>query len=618
MLHKEREVKMELLKENQKILEKKYSGSIEQLKRLEISKNVEVYNTKKNGQVMGVNKENRIWYLNSRINPEYAAKIYADRYKIRVFGLYFVFGFSDGRHIRKLLEKCDKTNRIIVYEPDASLFYKACVSFELEDLIGDDRVILCVPKVTQKIETVISSMVSFQSMYVIEMCILPGYDILYRDEYLDFEEKVIAVMKENVITRNTKFHIGRKNPQHTLYHMKNMIYHNNSEQLRKKLAEYDLDKIPAIIVSAGPSLDKNIQDLKKAEGRSFIIVVDAALRTIRQAGIRPDMVCTIDFRAPDYFFQGIDLNGLVWSCEALTKPWVLEQADNKIFYHGYYCKYWDELLRETVGYTMPGLAAGGSVSTEVFTLVYQLGFKKIILVGQDLAFTNGVSHTKGALGAFGKNSDYIKSRRIVQVEGIDGELLDTDFQMWEYRRWFERMIQLNMDKFDVIDATEGGAKIEGTKILKLKDAIEQECKGKLDIYQLLQNMPLAFTKEQQEKLLQGLKKMKQLSQELKDKVVSSMERQKMILEMMESGHPGELTENLKEVAKDNDEIGKHSLFDLMTMYALKEEYELGSDIYAQEEMEVDELLRKSLKLYEGYQNAIDMMEEDIEEYIIKD
>lgn len=609
---------MELLKENREILNQKYKKCLKKIERMEMSECIRVHNTKDGDRVIGIEQEDRIWFLNSKLQPEYAAQVYADRYEIREFGVYFIFGLSDGKHVRKLLEKCDKTNQIIVFEPDANIFYTACIFFALKDLLEDDRVIICVPDVIGRIESAISSMVSFQKMNVIEMCILPGYDILYRKAYLDFEDKVIAVMRENVITRNTKFNIGRKNPQHTLYHIKNMISHNNGEQLKQELAKYDLSKIPAIIVSAGPSLDKNVHELKKAQGKAFIVVVDAAIKTVIQAGVRPDMICTIDFQAPDYFFEGIDQKGLVWTFGSLSKPLSMEQADDKIFYHGYYCRYWSKLLLETVGYAMPGLASGGSVSTEAFTFVYYLGFKKIVLVGQDLAFTNGVSHTRGALGAFGNNADYIKSRNIVQVEGINGELLNTDFQMWEYKRWFERMIQINMDKFDLIDATEGGAKIEGTEILKLEDVIERECKTQLDIYDILQNMPQAFTKDQQEKLLNGLKHMRDLLQDLREKVDNAIVRQENILEALKTGDSIAIKENLSEMVKDNNEIGKHWLFDLMTMYAFKEEYDLGADIYTKKDMKIEELVERSLNLYKGYQKAIDMFEEDIEECIIKD
>ena len=74
-----------------------------------------------------------------------------------------------------------------------------------------------------------------------------------------------------------------------------------------------------------------------------------------------------------------------------------------------------------------------------------------------MAFTNGISHTSGIDGAFGDNDDYINSRYLVSVQGIHGEELKTDFQMWRYKKWFEKIIRMNGNRFEVINATEGGA-----------------------------------------------------------------------------------------------------------------------------------------------------------------
>ena len=53
---------------------------------------------------------------------------------------------------------------------------------------------------------------------------------------------------------------------------------------------------PAVLVSAGPSLDKSMADLKKAMGKCVIIAVDSAAVPLLNNGIIPDFVTTLDFR----------------------------------------------------------------------------------------------------------------------------------------------------------------------------------------------------------------------------------------------------------------------------------------------------------------------------------
>ena len=52
--------------------------------------------------------------------------------------------------------------------------------------------------------------------------------------------------------------------------------------------------IPAIVVSAGPSLNKNIVELRKAKNKAFIVAVDTAVKPLVKAGIIPDLYVVVD------------------------------------------------------------------------------------------------------------------------------------------------------------------------------------------------------------------------------------------------------------------------------------------------------------------------------------
>ena len=52
--------------------------------------------------------------------------------------------------------------------------------------------------------------------------------------------------------------------------------------------------ISAIVIAAGPSLNKNIKELKRAKGKAFLIAVDTAVKRLLKEGIVPDMYATLD------------------------------------------------------------------------------------------------------------------------------------------------------------------------------------------------------------------------------------------------------------------------------------------------------------------------------------
>ena len=131
-------------------------------------------------------------------------------------------------------------------------------------------------------------------------------------------DSVLEVMRMEIVNRETHMAFDRILPQHMLYHMRTMIKHSNIKQLKKKLADADLKDIPAVIVSAGPSLDKNVHLLKKIQGKALIITVDASIRAVIQAGVRPDILCTIDPNSPERFFSDLDLTDIYWACNSWT------------------------------------------------------------------------------------------------------------------------------------------------------------------------------------------------------------------------------------------------------------------------------------------------------------
>ena len=52
--------------------------------------------------------------------------------------------------------------------------------------------------------------------------------------------------------------------------------------------------VPLVLVSAGPSLDRNIHELRGMENRCFLLSVDTALRPLLAAGVVPHAVIMAD------------------------------------------------------------------------------------------------------------------------------------------------------------------------------------------------------------------------------------------------------------------------------------------------------------------------------------
>lgn len=565
-------------------------------------------------EVIEVVRNKRGWYLNSRINPEMASKIYSDRYEKKLYQIYIIFGLGDGRSIRKIIEKCDNTNNLIIIEPDLEIFKESMSHFRLDDIIGDKRVRIFLYDI-ESIHDIVKGEIDFSKAKLIEYCILPGYDQLFKEECLEAEDQIIDELKKIILEENTCLISNKRLVENIFYTMNDMIEKNNLAQVKDELDRIKACSSPAILVSAGPSLDKNIDELKRAKGKAMIIVVDAALRAVLDAGIRPDAIVSIDVNVPEKFFLGLELNDANWFCTRQTKKEILQKYSEKIFYYGYFTLEWNKAIEERLGYKMPMLESGGSVTAEAFMIAVYLGFTDIILVGQDMAFTGGKSHTRGVGDALGDNDKYIQDRKLVQVEGIDGGMVETDIQMKLYKSWFEKKLDFLKGKVNVINATEGGALIKGAKNEKLRDVINVYCKEEKNFYDTIHEIKSPFKESDKKILKKKINSMGQDMEKLKDKISKSIQEMEKIQEELSKSSMKDSKKKsyLTQIKKINEEMAKDGMFEWIQMYSSQEEHEFKEHIYQDSDIEETELVNRTLNLYKSYYEKAEQFFNDYEE-----
>ncbi|WP_038852250.1 motility associated factor glycosyltransferase family protein, partial [Campylobacter coli] len=150
----------------------------------------------------------------------------------------------------------------------------------------------------------------------------------------------------------------------------------------------------AIVVSAGPSLAKQLPLLKACQDKAVIFCADGALSMLEKEGIVPDYVTNLDFTdLAMKFFQNKENKTSLNILSCATHPNVAHslKAENCMIVLRNKALYQRFNLND-FGY----IDTGTHVSHFSYTLALALGFKNIIMIGQDLAFDEeGNSHSKG-------------------------------------------------------------------------------------------------------------------------------------------------------------------------------------------------------------------------------
>jgi hypothetical protein len=146
----------------------------------------------------------------------------------------------------------------------------------------------------------------------------------------------------------------------------------------------------AVVIGAGPSLERNLNLLKKHQQRRELvyIAVDMALRPLAAAGIRPRFVISCE-TSPVDFFGGVDTDGMhlvAFSCMShvnLRKWRGAMSFYNWMIHRPEYERLWEE-----AGADLGFVGTGSLVTTQAAAFALGCGVEALVLVGNDLGFTD--------------------------------------------------------------------------------------------------------------------------------------------------------------------------------------------------------------------------------------
>ncbi len=237
-------------------------------------------------------------------------------------------------------------------------------------------------------------------------------------------------------------------------------------------------KKPAVLVSAGPSLDKSMADLKKAEGKCVIIAVDSAAVPLLNNEIIPDFVTTLDFR--DHNSDKLSphlLKEAPFSLVAVISSSV-PTARRLPLNHLFYCFQDNDTQQWMIDAlkVQNQMKPAGTVASLSLSFAQMIGADPIIMVGHDFALiSENADHVQGTVF----NHNWHHGKNLIDVKGVDGEMVKTQDFLLEFKQTFEQIMPHHPCRY--INATAAGAHIEGTIIQNFKDVLKNDLMQKIDV-----------------------------------------------------------------------------------------------------------------------------------------
>lgn len=236
---------------------------------------------------------------------------------------------------------------------------------------------------------------------------------------------------------------------------------------------------PGFVVSAGPSLDKNLEYLKQIEGKGLIFAVDTVAQKLYDNGIIPDAISTIERDKIVYhkFYKEKDIHSnTVFIGPSVVDSRILDECEKSLIIHRFgdtVSRKISEIMKDDV------LEIGTNCSHVAFGLLKYMGCNPIVFVGQDLAFSReGKKYFDDE--QLQRHISSFEQADVRHVPANDGGMLVTLKGYLDTKLWFEEQIKNDQTPNRAyINATEGGAKIYGTEYRTLRDVVSAYCSNEV-------------------------------------------------------------------------------------------------------------------------------------------
>ena len=274
---------------------------------------------------------------------------------------------------------------IILYEPDLNLLWFAFTLVDFSQDIMKKNVYIA-----SDFDTVAEYLHKKSGMdNTPELLSLPSqraYDPLAFEDLVKKFKDLIGTFVLNLKFTKEKFYPSLKFLLRNIRNLKKeipLLY--NKDILKGKTA---------IVVSAGPSLDKNIEVLQKNRDKYVLFTVGTAVKTLYKHNLKPDFLCLIETYDSTRQLEGLDLTEVNFITEPYSHPNLRKFNFKNIFSHIGSNMPVNHFWAKVCGEKIDEYSSRGTVSYTALNCARLLGCSKIILVGQDLAYTEGQCYSR--------------------------------------------------------------------------------------------------------------------------------------------------------------------------------------------------------------------------------
>lgn len=601
---------------NTQLIEKYHKFLYKEMQQIKDINNVykldEVYSseTKNQEEALFIKYKSNEIRLNSIYNPTFEASRWVKQYNFKNLNtIIIMFGLGNGVFAKAILNAIKPGDQLLIYEPSFEVFEFVLRHYDLTDILLNKQVSLGVESInTFEFHNNLYAFLDVTNMNSSIICVHPFMDTIFEEELVNFWKEVRQAFIHARTNINTVIRFGEKEVENSI---------NNLKYLKDSSTIWELKEIipkesTAIIVSAGPSVAGQIDGLKNAKGKAIIFAVDRVLDYLLDSGVVPDFVVSVDpMKEIQYFTRRDDVTVPMIYFNDSNSDILSKHKGKKIISN---CGEFLVRAYTKLNKLPPITLLSPSVATVTFTNCLDLGFKRIVLVGQDLAYSDSYTHVGGIEEKNGYQMEAC-------VKGVNGKQIKSRSDWQSFVIWFQDMITLHPE-IEVIDAKLSGAKIEGTTNMPLSEVVSSLTKIIWND-DMISALNMSFNEEEFQLLKEYLEGSIDAMTEIFEKSNKGIEICNKFIESVKTNISYENSRNIQlELKEINDYIVDQPIYLLMDyLVKAKSVNQLATIKQFSGDLQNDELTtcEKSLKIYEAIVWSIDfirpLLENSVQELI---
>ncbi len=398
----------------------------------------------------------RSMFMCSNYEPEYEAARWVESQQKALVDKtnVIVYGLGLGYHLLQLAKQYP-SYKFVIYEPDPQVLLAAMQVIDLDELfskmkielffIGDDK--------TQRHQ----AFFLFAKLAKGDTAILslPFYDKLDAAKKLEFFEDAKNAILHYDMSAKTAAYYGNQIYQNKMYNLSHLINTPSIMGMKDKLKGRK-----AVVVGAGPSLEKDIDYLRRLKDHAIIIAAGSAIQSLKHFGITPHLVVSLDYsEANDRAFNHLDIDDVPLLYSPQLKYTILNNKSKLMFFlvKNDYTSIYHLACEEGE----PFFSTTPSVTGPTIEAAIYMGCDEIIFTGQDFSYPDEQMYATGAIHVEKEEREGVIKEAQQETENVRGGMNRTNHMMQVTLGEIEKLLG-SIPNIKFTNTSQVGAKIEHT------------------------------------------------------------------------------------------------------------------------------------------------------------